>query len=439
MNRILENIRALFPALSQKMNGVPLIYLDNAATSQKPIEVLELLRKMNGEVNANVHRAMYELSDRSTELYEGAREKVRQFINAPERGNVIFTSGTTASINLVASSFCRRFLKAGDAIVITADSHHSNIVPWQLAAESIGAEIRLLPINTSKLSSCDYGAKGANCGTSQCVNGELLIDKLEELLSDGKVKIVAATHISNVLGLVNPVERIIKISHAYNVPVLLDGAQGIVHEKVDVQALDCDFYAFSAHKIYGETGVGVLYGKREILEEMPPYMGGGDMVGTVTYKKTTYAELPLKFEAGTPNFIGASSLKPALEYAEYLREPEVRKVLKEEESKIKRYMFNALACEVGDVEIYGVGDDGFESEKKIPLFSFNVKGCNAGDIAQLLDKMGFAVRTGMMCAEPLLDSFGVNSVVRASFASYNTVEEAEKFIAAINRAKSMLL
>ncbi len=237
----------------------------------------------------------------------------------------------------------------------------------------------------------------------------------------------------------NPIRQIVEISHFHNIPVLLDGAQGVVHEKVDVQDIDCDFYAFSAHKIYGETGVGVLYGKRELLEAMPPYMGGGDMVGTVTYKKTTYAELPLKFEAGTPNFIGASALKPALEYAEYLREAEVAEVLKKEEARIKKYMFEALAGEVGDVEIYGTGSKGVESEDKIPLFSFNIKGCNAGDIAQLLDKMGFAVRTGMMCAEPLLDSFGVSSVVRASFASYNTFEEAEKFIAAIKRAKSMLL
>lgn len=436
MNVTIEKIRSLFPALSQTMNGVPLVYLDNAATSQKPVGVLELLAKMNGGINANVHRAMYDLSDKSTELYEGAREKVRQFINAPGRQNIIFTSGTTAAINLVATSFCRRYLREGDAIVITADSHHSNIVPWQMAAESAGAELRVLPLDNRKRECGECPLFGEASENSGYVTGTLETDRLAELLSDGKVRIVAATHISNVLGIVNPVEKIISIAHSFGVPVLLDGAQGIVHEKVDVEALDCDFYAFSAHKIFGATGVGVLYGKRELLESMPPYMGGGDMVGTVRYRKTTYAELPLKFEAGTPNFIGAASLGPALEFAEYLRSDGVREALEEEENAIKEYLPRALAEEVGDVEIYGAGCG---AEKKIPLYSFNIKGCNAGDIAQLLDKMGVAVRTGLMCAEPLLDSLGATSVVRASFAQYNTLEEAGKLVDSLKRAKMMLL
>lgn len=422
--KIVELIREKFPALSGKMNGEPLVYLDNAATSQKPEEVIRLTDYMNSKVNANVHRAMYQLSDEATTLYESARDRVKEFINAPGRENIIFTSGTTASINLVASSFCQRFVKQGDAIVITADSHHSNIVPWQLACERIGAELRLLPIDE---------------------RGALRLNLLEGLLDD-KVKIVAATHISNVLGLVNPIEKIIEVAHAHHIPVLVDGAQGIVHTVVDVQELDCDFYAFSAHKIYGATGVGVLYGKTQWLNEMPPYMGGGDMVGTVTYQKTTYAPLPLKFEAGTPNFIGASSLKPALDFAATLRgnKTETAKAVGESEKEIIKYMLHALSEEVGDVSMYGLpvgmisANASDDTGDKIPLFSFNIKGCNAGDVAQLLDKMGVAVRTGLMCAEPLLNSLGVTSVIRASFAPYNTIDEAHKFIDCLKRAKKML-
>lgn len=421
--KTIEEIREKFPALKEKMNGEPLVYLDNAATSQKPEEVIRLTDLMNSKVNANVHRAMYQLSDEATNLYEGARERVRMFINAPGRENVIFTSGTTASINLAAESFCRRFLKQGDAVVITADSHHSNIVPWQLACERIGAELRLLPIDE---------------------RGALRVSLLDGLL-DAKVRIVAATHISNVLGLVNPIGKIIEIAHSHNIPVLVDGAQGIVHTVVDVQKIDCDFYAFSAHKIYGATGVGVLYGKTQWLNEMPPYMGGGDMVGTVTYQKTTYAPLPLKFEAGTPNFIGAASLSPALDFASSLRgEGEFAKAVEESEKEIIKYMLHALPEEVGDVAMYGLpvgmisANASDDTGDKIPLFSFNIKGCNAGDVAQLLDKMGVAVRTGLMCAEPLLNSLGITSVIRASFAPYNTIDEAHKFIECVKRAKKML-
>lgn len=408
MNAI-QDIRDRVPALAQTVYGKPLVYLDNAATAQKPVEVIELLNRMNSATNANVHRAMYRLSDEATNLYEGARERVREFINAPARENVIFTSGATASINLVASSFCAKYLKEGDSVIVTEDSHHSNIVPWQLACEKAGASLKVLPIDE---------------------NGVWSAQDIIPLL-DERVKIVAATHISNVLGIINPVKELIEIAHRYGVPVLVDGAQGIVHSRVDVQELDCDFYAFSAHKIYGETGSGILYGKENWLEEMPPYMGGGDMVGTVTFAKTTYAPLPLKFEAGTPNFIGSAALKPALDFAWEISQGECGKAVKESESKIIAYMKGALT-EIDGAVLYG------ESQNRIPLFSFNVEGCHPGDIAQILDKMGIAVRTGMLCAEPLMAHFGVTSMVRASFAPYNTLQEAEYFISGLKRAVAML-
>lgn len=407
------SIREEFPALSQRVYGKELVYLDNAATSQKPRSVIELLNRMNSRTNANVHRAMYSLSDQTTQLYEQARTAAASFINAPERECVIFTSGTTASINLVASSFCRKFLGRGEKILITADSHHSNIVPWQLAAEVCGAEISVLPIKES---------------------GEWDLTQLDSLLTS-EVKLVAASHISNVLGIVNPVERLIEAAHSRNIPVLVDGAQGIVHAKVDVQAMDCDFYAFSAHKIYGETGSGILYGKRKWLEEMPPYMGGGDMVGTVSFQKTTYAELPLKFEAGTPNFIANAALAPALECATAFRSGALGALVEHNEREIVKYLADALPA-IGGLRIYGLPDD---LTAKIPLFSINIEGCHAGDVAQILDKLGIAARSGMMCAEPVMQRFGVTSMLRASFAPYNTLEEAQVLVEGLNRAKRMLL
>lgn len=414
-SKILSEVRGMVPALSGKMSGEALVYLDNAATSQKPRQVLDFLGDAMVQSNANVHRSMYELSDRSTSLYENAREAVRSFINAPGRENIIFTSGTTSSINLVADTFCRR-LAPGDEILIEGDSHHSNIVPWQLAAERNGAVVKVIPTDVM-----------LGIGRS----GRVVFEELESMLTD-KVKILALTHISNITGLVNPVGETIAKAHARGIPVLVDGAQGIVHQKVDVQEMDCDFYAFSAHKIYGATGVGILYGKTQILETLPPYMGGGDMVETVTYGKTTYAPLPLRFEAGTPNFTGAASLTPALEFAEFLRSGQTGKVLKEEECRIMSYMAEALASDP-DVEVYGTG------VKKTLIFTFNIKGINAGDLAQLLDKMGVAVRSGLMCAEPLINSFGANSALRASFAPYNTLDEAQTFIKCLHRAKNMLL
>ena len=418
MNSI-EEIRGQFPALQQLVYGKPLVYLDNGATSQKPQCVIDLVDKMHNGANANVHRAMHKLSDDATALYEGAREKVREFINAPARENIIFTSGTTASINLVASSFCRKFLREGDEVIVSGDSHHSNIVPWQLACESAGAVVKAIPV-------------------LEC--GELDMEAYKGMLS-GKVKIVAVEHISNVLGIVNPVKEVIDCAHAQGIPVLVDGAQGIVHAKVDVQELDCDFYAFSGHKIYAATGSGVLYGRKELLEAMPPYMGGGDMVDTVTFEKTTYAPLPLKFEAGTPNFIAQASLAPAVEFAQSLREGEIAAVVEAEEKKIIAYLREELQ-KIEGCRIYGVPEaDDVElgmPGSKIPLFSFNIEGCFPSDLAQLLDKMGVAVRTGLMCCEPLMARFGVTSMVRVSFLPYNTLQEAEYFIASLHRAVRML-
>ena len=420
----IEDIRGNFPALQQNVWGKPLVYLDNGATSQKPQCVIDLVDRMHCGANANVHRAMHKLSDEATALYEGAREKVREFINAPARENIIFTSGTTASINLVASSFCRKFLKEGDKVMISGDSHHSNIVPWQMACEMTGASIVVIPVKD---------------------NGELDMEEFHRLL-DGKVKIVAVEHISNVLGLVNPVKEVIEAAHSKGAAVLVDGAQGIVHCKVDVQELDCDFYVFSGHKIYATTGSGVVYGKKELLEAMPPYMGGGDMVDTVTFEKTTYAPLPLKFEAGTPNFIAQASLAPALEFAQSLRKGEIAKVIEAEEKKIIAYLKEEL-LKIEGCTLYGLGwmqQEGAAEPQwgapgsKIPLFSFNIEGCFPSDLAQLLDKMGVAVRTGLMCCEPLMTRFGVTSMVRVSFLPYNTLQEAEYFIASLHRAVRML-
>lgn len=408
MNTIKE-LREQFPALEQMAYGRPLVYLDNAATAQKPVGVIELCNRMNSGLNANVHRGMYMLSEEVTALYEQAREDVRAFINAPGRENIIFTSGTTASINLVACSWCSRFLKEGDVILISEDSHHSNIVPWQLAAERVGASIRVLPIDD---------------------NGQWEFDKFEGLL-DERVKIVALTHIANVLGLVNPIKEAIKIAHSHGIPVLVDGAQGCVHESVDVRDLDCDFYAFSGHKIYAATGTGILYGKTEILNEMPPYMGGGDMVGTVTFAKTTYAPLPLKFEAGTPNFIGAATYTSAIAMIKQMRSGELAQAVRMEEDAIKSYLDREFDTIEG-LKVYGKG------ENKIALYSFSIDGVHPLDMAQILDKMGMAFRTGMLCAEPTMTRFGVTSMMRISFAPYNTLEEAEAFVAALRRGLAML-
>ena len=407
---ILQEIRDMFPALSRKVYGKDLVYLDNAATSQRPQAVIDLWNEITARSNANIHRAVHRLADEATQAYEGARDAVKQFINAEFREEIIMTSGTTASINLVAFSFGEAFVSEGDEVVVSAVEHHSNIVPWQLMCERKGAVLKVLPVDD---------------------DGHLMVEKLSGLLTD-RTKIVAISHISNVLGIINPVKDIINICHSKGVPVLVDGAQGIVHCKVDVQDLDCDFYAFSGHKLYAATGTGVLYGKKKWLEAMPPYMGGGEMVGTVTFEKTTYAPLPMKFEAGTQNFASTATLKPAIDIANKL----INKELIDNIDSIRDYLLDFFHKDER-ICLYGVPRGTID--EKIPLFSFSVKGVHHEDLALILDKMGVAVRSGQMCAEPLMDRFGVTGMLRVSFAPYNTMEEAEYFVKCLNKAIEMLV
>lgn len=405
-----EQLRGYFPALDRKVYGKKLVYLDNAATVQRPRSVIDEWERMTVERNANIHRAVHILAEEATGSYEQAREAARSFINARKREEIVFTSGVTAAINLVAFSFGEAFVKEGDEIVVTECEHHSNIVPWQMMCRRKGAFLKVLPVDD---------------------RGELILDDIGKLVT-GRTRIVAVTHISNVLGVVNPVKEIIKECHLKGVPVLVDGAQGIVHENVDVQDLDCDFYAFSGHKIYAATGTGVLYGKRQWLDRMPPYMGGGEMVGTVKFSETTYAPLPLKFEAGTQNFAGISTFTPAFKLVEKIRWDGD---LRENERSVRDYVFEALESD-DRIKLYGCPKD---KGKKIPLFSFSVKGAHHEDLALILDKMGIAVRSGQMCAEPLMDRFGVTGMLRASLLAYNTLEEAEYFIASLDRAIKMLV
>lgn len=407
---VINEIRDLFPALSRKVYGKELVYFDNAATSQRTQTVIDEWNRISAESNANIHRAVHRLADEATQAYEQARDAVREFINAQERAEVIFTSGTTAAINLVAFSFGEAFVREGDEVIVTEAEHHSNIVPWQMMCQRKGAVLKVLPVDE---------------------NGYLKIEELDSLLTD-KTKIMAVTHISNVLGIVNPVKDIISKCHSMNVPVLVDGAQGIVHSRVDVQDLDCDFYAFSGHKLYAATGTGVLYGKRKWLDAMPPYMGGGEMVGTVRFSGTTYAPLPMKFEAGTQNFASAATLKPAIEFVNSLSNNELIKY----NDAVRDYLLDYLLNDER-ITLYGVPRGTFE--EKIPLFSFSVKGIHHEDLALILDKMGIAVRSGQMCAEPVMDRFGVTGMLRVSLAPYNTMEEAEYFVKCLNRAIDMLM
>ena len=409
MEMTLDKVRSHFPILDRKVYGKNLVYLDNAATSQRPVEVIDMWNRISTESNANIHRAVHILADEATTAYEAAREAVRNFIGASSREEIILTAGTTASINLAAYSFGEAFVKEGDEVIVSQVEHHSNIVPWQLRCQRKGAELKVIPVDD---------------------NGHLDLTALDSLLSP-KTRIVAVSHISNVLGIVNPVDQIIAKCHAKGVPVLVDGAQGIVHQRVDVQQMDCDFYVFSGHKIYAATGTGVLYGKKEFLEAMPPYMGGGEMVGTVRFSGTTYAPLPMKFEAGTTNFASAATLKPALEFARSLDSQEIRA----NEEAVRDYMLGALLSDER-VRLFGV--PGSNKEEKIPLFSFCIDGVHHEDLALILDKMGIAVRSGQMCAEPLMDRFGVTGMLRASFAPYNTIEEAEYFVNCLNKAINML-
>ena len=405
-----HEIRSLFPALSRKVYGKDLVYFDNAATSHRVQTVLDEWNRISAESNANIHRAVHRLADEATQAYEGARDAVKDFLNASAREEIIFTSGTTAAINLVAFSFGEAFVNEGDEVVVTEAEHHSNIVSWQLMCKRKGAVLKVLPVD-------DYG--------------HLKVEMLDEILTD-RTRIVAVTHISNVLGIVNPVKDIIAKCHVKGVPVLVDGAQGAVHCKVDVQDLDCDFYVFSGHKLYAATGTGVLYGKKEWLDQIPPYMGGGEMVGTVTFAETTYAPLPLKFEAGTQNFASAATLKQAVEFINLLSNNE----LIEYNDKIRDYLLDYFNSDER-IRLFGVPRG--TSEEKIPLFSFVVEGVHHEDLALILDKMGIAVRSGQMCAEPLMDRFGVTGMLRVSVAPYNTMEEAEYFVKCLNRAIDMLM
>ena len=404
----ITEIRRQFPVLDTKVYGKPLVYLDNAATAQRPQAVTDCWVGLVNGANSNIHRAVHHLAAQATEAYEGARDRVRQFINAGAREEIIFTSGATASINLVASSFGQQFVNQGDEVIVSVCEHHSNIIPWQLLCERKGARLKVLE-------------------TEQ--NGRLSPQRLRTLLSP-RTRIVAIAHISNVLGVVNPVKELVTVCHEAGVPVLVDGAQGIVHGKVDVQDLDCDFYAFSGHKVYAATGTGVLYGKRKWLDAMPPYMGGGEMIETVRFSGTTYAPLPMKFEAGTQNFNAVPTLVPALDFAEAVRED---KDVQAEQEAILDYVFSSLTKD-SRIVLYGSA-----RECKIPLFSFAVKGVHHEDLALILDKMGIAVRSGQMCAEPLMDHLGVTGLLRVSFAPYNTLEEAKYFVASLGKAIEMLL
>ena len=400
-----QDIRKHFPALSGTVYGKPLVYFDNAATSQRLDSVLKMQDEWARTANANIHRAVHHLADQATEHYETAREAVMEFIGAESTSEIIFTSGTTASINLVAYSFCEAFVGEGDNVIVSATEHHSNLVPWQQHCLRKSAQLRFIPVLD---------------------DGRLDIQALERLIDD-RTKILAVTQVSNVLGIVNPVDEIVRICHSKGVPVLVDGAQGIVHCGIDVQKTDCDFYAFSGHKMYAATGTGVLYGKKEYLEKMPPFLFGGEMVGNVSLDKTTFAPLPMKFEAGTQNFIGQTSFIQAIEFMRSLDDQE----LASECRTVEQAMRNILT-QNPRIKLYGT------AEPKIPVFSFSVDGLHHEDLALLLDKMGVAVRSGQMCAEPLMDRFGVTGMLRVSLAPYNTLEEVEIFGKALEKAMDML-
>ena len=399
-------VREDFPILSREVYGKPLVYLDNAATTQKPLCVLDAMRNEYLNVNANVHRGVHYLSQQATDLHEEARETVRRFINAAKTEEIVFTRGTTEAINLVASSFCESQMQAGDEVLVTEMEHHSNIVPWQLQAMKRGIVVRHLPITD---------------------DGLLQLSALDTLLS-ARTKLVCVAHVSNVLGTVNPVEQIIKTAHAQGIPVLVDGAQSAPHFAVDVQAMDCDFFAFSGHKMYGPTGIGVLYGKEEWLEKLPPYQGGGEMIDKVTWEKTTFERLPFKFEAGTPDYVATHGLATAIEYIGSIG----FEVISQHEQELTRYCMEQLMT-IDGMKIYGPS----QATAKDAVVSFNVGDIHHLDMGTLLDRLGIAVRTGHHCAQPLMDRLGISGTVRASFALYNTKEEIDTLVAGIRRVAQM--
>lgn len=400
----ITEIRADFPILYREVYGKPLVYFDNAATSQKPQCVIDKIAEMYTTVNSNVHRGVHYLSQAATDEHEAARTTVQKFINAFSPNEIVFTRGATESINLVASSFCHKFCKEGDEILITAMEHHSNIVPWQIQAEERGLNLKVAPINSE---------------------GELLIDEFEKLISD-KTKLIALTHISNVLGTINPIKELIDIAHKYNVPILIDAAQSVQHAKVDVQELDCDFLVFSSHKVYGPTGVGVLYGKEKWLNELPPYQGGGEMISSVSFEKTTFNKLPFKFEAGTPDFVGTAALATALNYINSIGLDNIA----HHEDELLKYATNQM-LQIPGMRIIGT------AKEKCSVISFLVDDIHPYDIGTLLDKMGIAIRTGHHCAEPLMKELGIDGTARVSFAFYNTKEEVDLFLAGLKRIVSM--
>ncbi len=403
-----SDFRKEFPELSETVYGKRLVYLDNAATSLRPQSVIGEWNEMSARYTANLHRAVHHIAEVATQKYEQARDAVREYINAGSREEIIFTSGTTASINLVAFSFGEAFVGPGDEIIVSEAEHHSNIVPWQMMCSRKGATLKVLPVDD---------------------RGHLRLDVLRELLNP-RTKLVCVTQVSNVLGLTNPIKEIVNICHSIGCPVLTDGAQGIVHSGVDVRDIDCDFYAFSGHKIYAAPGTGVLYGKKYYLDKMPPYMGGGEMISTVKWTGTSYAAAPHKFEAGTQNISGTPTLVQALAVASETRSAELQKNMEE----VVDYMLNALSSD-SRFHLFGQPGGGYE---KIPLFSFSVEHLHHEDLALILDKMGVAVRSGQMCAEPLMDRFGVTGMLRASFAPYNTVEEAKYLMSSLEKAIKML-
>ena len=408
----IQDIRKMFPALSQTVYGKPLVYFDNAATAQRPESVVRQMESLALGTNANIHRAVHKLAADATEEYESTREVVREYINAGSRKEIIFTSGTTGSINLVAFSFGEVFVGEGDEIIVSEEEHHSNIVPWQMLCQRKGATLKVLGVDDE---------------------GHLKANELENLITD-RTKLVAVTHISNVLGIINPVKEIVNVCHSKGCPVLVDGAQGIVHENVDVQDLDCDFYAFSGHKIYAATGTGILYGKEKWLERMVPYQGGGEMIQNVSFSGTTYAPLPGKFEAGTQNINAVPTLKVAIDFLKLLKDSELQGEIKHVEEYLER-SFASLRVTMG-IKTFGVPRG---TESKAPIYSFVVEGAHHEDLALILDKMGIAVRSGQMCAEPLMDRFGVTGMLRVSLAPYNTIEEVEYFVKALEKAVKMLV
>lgn len=403
-----EELRKEFPILSRKVNGRDLVYFDNAATSQRPRSVIEEWNRLTSYSNANIHRAVHTMAEECTEAYEQARDAVRAYINAASREEIIFTSGATASINLVAYTFGERFVSEGDEIIVAECEHHSDMVPWYMLCRRKNAKLVKLPVDD---------------------NGRLDTEILKSMIGE-RTRLVAVAHVSNVLGIVNPVEEIVRIAHSKNVPVLVDGAQGIVHCEVDVRKLDCDFYAFSGHKMYAATGTGVLYGKRRWLEQLPPFMGGGEMIASVSFKDVKFADIPMRYEAGTQNFASSATLKQACNLLNLLKDRE----LNQNFEQVCLSMQNCLKKFDG-LKIYGNAEVGSD---KAPLWSFTVEGVHHEDLAILLDKMGVAVRSGQMCAEPLMERFGVSGMLRVSLAPYNTIEEVEYFGQALDRAVGML-